>query len=253
MINIKNLSFSYNQSKPILKDVSFSINDGECVILLGPNGVGKSTLIKCILGVLNYKEGLITYNDTDLKKMSSSERGKLLSFVPQLIDGNNLTVKDTIIAGRLPHFMIYPTKTDFEFVDDVIKKMGLEEIIDKQTNEISGGERQKCAIARAIAQDATTIIFDEPTSNLDINAQLSIVRIIKNYLKDKTRSSLISMHDINLALELGDKFVFLKDEKIYKVCQKKDVTEDIIKDVYGVNIKIINHNGKKVVVYEEND
>ena len=250
MIKISDLSFSYIKDKAILKNISFDIPDGKCVILLGPNGVGKSTIIKCILGNLKIQQGNIGFDGKNIKELSAKEKSSLVAFVPQLIKGNDLTVKETITLGRLPYFRIYPNPKDNEEVNRVIKQFHLEEIEDRQTNEISGGERQKVAIARALVQGAKTILFDEPTSNLDIKAQLEVVDVLKQIIQTGENSLLISMHDINLALSLGDLFVFLKDESIYQICTKKEITEEILSEVYQTNIKLIEKNRRKIVIYE---
>ena len=250
MIKISDLSFSYIKDKAILKNISFDIPDGKCVILLGPNGVGKSTIIKCILGNLKIQQGNIGFDGKNIKELSAKEKSSLVAFVPQLIKGNDLTVKETITLGRLPYFRIYPNQKDNEEVNRVIKQFHLEEIEDRQTNEISGGERQKVAIARALVQGAKTILFDEPTSNLDIKAQLEVVDVLKQIIQTGENSLLISMHDINLALSLGDLFVFLKDESIYQICTKEEITEEILSEVYQTNIKLIEKNRRKIVIYE---
>ena len=250
MISIKHLSFSYTKDKSVLDDISFDILDGECVVLLGPNGVGKSTLISCILGENKPKTGDMCFDNRNFNEISNKEKSRYLAYVPQLIDGNELTVEETITLGRLPYFYIAPTKEDKEKVNEIINRFGLDSIRDKSTNEISGGERQKVAIARAFVQEAKVVVFDEPTSNLDIKSQLSILTLIKENSKKDNRSALISIHDINQALTVGDKFVFLKDNKIYKVCNKKDISKELLEAVYEVKINIINTEKGDVIVYE---
>ena len=252
MISLKNISFSYVKDKEVLKDVSFDILDGECVILLGPNGVGKSTLISLVLGNNKLQKGTISFNEIDSSKLTPKLKADYLSYVPQLIDGTDLTVWDTILLGRLPYYKIYPTKKDKELIDSYIKNFSLEEIKDKQTNQISGGERQKVSILRGFIQDSKVIIFDEPTSNLDIKAQLDVINLIKNEKNKNNKSFLVSMHDINQALAIGDKFVFLKDGRVHKICSKDDIDEKIIQEVYGVTAKIIiNDKGGKHIIYED--
>ena len=250
MISIKHLSFSYTKDKPVLDDISFDILDGECVVLLGPNGVGKSTLISCILGENKPKTGDMCFDNRKFNEISNKEKSTYLAYVPQLIDGNELTVEETITLGRLPYFYIAPTKEDKEKVNEIISRFGLESIRYKSTNEISGGERQKVAIARAFVQEAKVVVFDEPTSNLDIKSQLSIISLIKEHNKNSGNSSLISMHDINQALKVGDKFIFLKENKIFKICTKDEIDEELLKSIYDVNAKIIKDEKEAFVIYE---
>ena len=249
MIKLENISFSYTKNKPVLKNISLDINDGECVILLGPNGVGKSTLISLLLGANKPQEGNIYFDNIPIKEMKSKDKAAQIAYIPQLIEGTDLTVFDTVLLGRLPYYKIYPTKTDIDLVDSYLNKFNLSDLKEKQTNEISGGERQIVSIARGFIQDSKTIIFDEPTSNLDISTQLRVINFIKEEKKNK--SFLISMHDINQALQIGDKFVFLKDGEVYKVVSKEEITEEIINNVYDVHSKIIKSEIGDFIIYEE--
>ncbi|MBE6133856.1 MAG: ABC transporter ATP-binding protein [Erysipelotrichaceae bacterium] len=250
MLKVSNLSFSYNKNKKVLDDVSFDIKQGECVILLGPNGVGKTTLLSLLLGNNKTKEGSISYFDKDIKELNAKEKADYISYVPQLISGNDLTVFDTVILGRLPYYKIYPNKNDINLTNEYISKFGLQELKDKQTNQISGGERQIVSLVRGLIQESKLLIFDEPTNNLDINAELRVLDIIKEE-KKKNKSFLISMHDINQALAIGDKFIFLKNGKIYAICSKNEIKEAIIDEVYNVKSKIIKLEKGDYVIYEK--
>ena len=249
MIKVNNVSFHYIKNKEVLSNVSFDIKDGECVILLGPNGVGKSTLISLILGVNKLQTGEIIFDDINLKDLKPKDRSDYIAYVPQLVEGNSLTVTDTILLGRLPYYKIYPNKSDFQKVDEIIERFNLAHLKDSQTNEISGGERQKVSIARGFVQNSKIVIFDEPTSNLDIKAQLEVLSLIKNE-KQNNKSFLISMHDINQALEIGDKFIFLKEGKIKYNVNKDEIDEKLLMDVYGVKSKIIVDEKGKHIIYE---
>lgn len=250
MIKIENVSFSYVKNKQVLNNINFDIKEGECVILLGPNGVGKSTLISLILGSNKLQEGNIYFDSTPLKEMSPSKKSEYISYVPQLINGTDLTVYDTILLGRLPHYKLYPSQKDKDLVNEYLTQFSLEELKDKQTNEISGGERQIVSIARGFIQNSKTVIFDEPTNNLDIHSQLRVLSLIKEEKSKNKKSFLISMHDINQALSIGDKFVFLKDGEVYKICSKEEITEEIIDAVYNIKSKIIKINEENYVIYE---
>ncbi len=250
MIKIENVSFSYVKSVPVLNNINIDIKEGECVILLGPNGVGKSTLISLILGSNKLQKGNVSFDDIPLKEMTPRLKAEHISYVPQLINGNDLTVYDTILLGRLPQYKIYPNKEDKELVKEYLTRFGLENLKDKQTNEISGGERQIVSIARGFIQNSKTVIFDEPTSNLDIHSQLRVLNLIKEEKSKNNKSFLISMHDINQALSIGDKFVFLKDGEVYKICSKEDITEEIINRVYNIKSKIVKIGKENYVIYE---
>ena len=250
MLKVNNLSFFYNKNKDVLTDVSFSIYEGECVVLLGPNGVGKTTLLSLLLGINKPKEGNITYGDKDIKELKAKEKAEYISYVPQLIAGNDLTVFDTVLLGRLPYYKIYPTRGDINLTNEYLKRFGLEEIKEKQTNLISGGERQIVSLVRGLVQQSKLLIFDEPTNNLDINAQLKVLDLIKEEKKNN-KSILVSMHDINQALEIGDRFIFLKNGKIYEICKKNEIKEAIIDDVYNVKSHINKTEKGVFITYEK--
>ncbi len=250
MIEFKNVTFSYDKKKNVIKDVTFTLNDGECAILLGPNGVGKTTILRCILGELKPTSGTVLVDNKDNKGLKNKDLSKAISFVPQNINGTDLTVSETILLGRLPSFDLFPKREDYIALNDVLDQFSLNEIKDKNTFEISGGEKQKVAIARAYIQNTSTIIFDEPTSNLDIKAQVMIASLIKKITKENKRSTLISMHDINLALSLADKLILLKDEQIYKITTPKEITSEDLETIYGIKTIIKEIDGRKVIIYE---
>lgn len=249
ILEVKNVSFSYDKDKEVLHDVSFKLNEGECVVLLGPNGVGKSTLLSLVLGFNKLKQGQILFDDIELNKLSPAQKAHYMAYVPQLIEGNELTVKETILLGRLPFYKIYPSKKDYECVDAYINKFNLSDIQDKETKFISGGERQKTNIARGFIQDSKIVVFDEPTSNLDIKSQVEVMELIKQEKSNK--SFIISMHDLNQAYSIGDKFIFLKDGKIREICAKNDINSSLLEDVYGINIEIKEIDGRRVFLYEK--
>ena len=250
MIEFKNVTFSYDKKRNVIKDVTFTLNDGECAILLGPNGVGKTTILRCILGELKPTSGTVLINNKDNKGLKNKDLSKAISFVPQNINGTDLTVSETILLGRLPSFDLFPKREDYIALNDVLNEFSLNEIKDKNTFEISGGEKQKVTIARAYIQNTSTIIFDEPTSNLDIKAQVMIASLIKKITKENKKSTLISMHDINLALSLADKLILLKDEQIYKITTPKEITSEDLETIYGIKTIIKEIDGRKVIIYE---
>ena len=250
MLKVSNVSFSYNKKVQVLEDVSFEIGVGECVVLLGPNGVGKTTLLSLLLGVNKPQTGSIAFDDKPIKELSAKEKASYLSYVPQLVAGNDLTVYDTVLLGRLPYYKLYPTKEDINLTNEYLEKFNLNHLRDKQTNQISGGERQIVSIVRGLIQQSKLLIFDEPTNNLDINAQLRILDLIKEEKKNN-KSFLVSMHDINQALTIGDRFIFLKNGKIYEICSRNQIKEDIINNVYNVKSKIMKLEKGEFVIYEK--
>ncbi|MBO4286103.1 MAG: ABC transporter ATP-binding protein, partial [Bacilli bacterium] len=144
----------------------------------------------------------------------------------------------------------YPNREDIRLTNEYLQAFGLEEIRDKQTNQISGGERQIVSLVRGLIQQSKLLVFDEPTNNLDINAQLRVLNIIREE-KKKNKSFLVSMHDINQALSIGDRFIFLKNGKIFAICRKNEIKEAIIDEVYNVKSNIKKIEGEDYVIYEK--
>ena len=250
MLKVSNISFSYNKKVQVLEDISFEMGIGECVVLLGPNGVGKTTLLSLLLGNNKPQTGSISFDNKPINELSAKEKAGYISYVPQLVAGNDLTVYDTVLLGRLPYYKLYPSKEDIRLTNEYLEKFNLNHIRDKQTNQISGGERQIVSIVRGLIQQSKLLIFDEPTNNLDINAQLRILDLIKEEKKNN-KSFLISMHDINQALSIGDRFIFLKNGKIYEICKRNEIKEDIINNVYNVKSKIMKLEKGEFVIYEK--
>ena len=251
MINISHLSVAYRRKDaPVLKDINLDVKPGEIVILLGPNGAGKSTLLQSVLGNLKPQQGEITIANTPNAKLKTSERARLLAYVPQHFSFAPSSVYDAIMVGRIPYFGFSPREEDHKIVRDVIQEMSLEELALRNVLELSGGERQRVAIARAIAQQTKILILDEPTSNLDISAETKASAMVATMAKEKGLTVLMSMHDINLALTLGDRFAFLRDGKLIACLKREEVGTGIIADVFGIKVKAIPNNGHDYFIYE---
>ena len=242
ILNVKNYSFSYDKKK-VLDNVSFSVNDYEATVLIGVNGAGKSTLIKCIAGLLKSKEGEITLLEKNIKEFKRQDFANAIAYVPQSITFDSMSVIDAILLGRLPYFS-HPGQKDYEKVYEVIQKLGIENIANSDVQKLSGGERQKVAIARALAGEAKLLLLDEPTSNLDLKSQYETMQMI-NTLKKDGMGIIISMHDINHALEVGDKYVILKDKNIVAQGDVSILTEELLGNIYGLHFHLIQHGNTK--------
>lgn len=249
MFKIDNLCYRYKKTSPyVLDGVSLELEKGEIGIILGRNGAGKTTLFNNILGISRPVSGTISYDDIDMTKASRSQRARKIAYVPQNIQFGTLSVYDSIMLGRLSYFGVRAADSDRRVVENIIKEMKLEELAMRSVSELSGGERQKIAIARAMAQQPGLIVFDEPTGNLDPANEELIILEARKLAKQKNISILSSLHDINQALYFGDKFFFLKDGKIKYAGSHNIVTKELIKDIYDVDVKIITVDDRKVVV-----
>jgi len=245
MIEVESLCFSYN-SKRILDDLSLSIPRSEMMFLLGPNGSGKTTLLKCIAGILK-PEGVVLIEKKDLSKIPKSELAKVLGYVPQRGDVSHLTVFDVILLGRRPHMGWEPKEEDYRVVEEVVRTFQLSNLAMRRLTELSGGELQLVFIARAFAQNPRYILLDEPTNNLDVRNQITVMKVLRRAVKEKGISAVVTTHELNLAAIFADRIVMLKNGRIFASGGKEVLTQENIREVYGIDVEIIEGNGKKVV------
>lgn len=249
MIEIRGLSFRYSRfSREVLSGVNLTLDDGEIGILLGKNGSGKTTLFRNILGINHPKGGSILFDGKDITRLSRREKARLIAYVPQHIHFGELSVYDSIMLGRISYFGLSAGQEDIAAVNNIIDEMGLSRIADRNAEELSGGEKQKVAIARALAQEPKLLLFDEPTGNLDIANEQLIIKESKKLSREKGISILSSLHDPNEAIDLGDRFFFLKDGKV-AVSGGNDVfTEETIKEIYDADVRITEIEGRKIIL-----
>jgi iron complex transport system ATP-binding protein len=247
IMEVNGVEFNY-KSKEVLKDIEFHVEKNEIMSILGPNGVGKTTLLKCVNAILKPKSGAILIENEDVLKLEQREIARRLGYVAQKSETARLTAFDAILLGRIPHMRWSVSAEDIMTVEATIKKLNLEDIALQYIDEMSGGELQKVCIARAIAQDPNILLLDEPTSNLDLKNQISILRIIREVVKKENVSAIMTMHDLNHALRYSDKFIFLKEGTIFAAGEITEVTPEMIAEVYGVKVAIENYGNVPVVI-----
>ena len=249
MLSVHHLSFRYSRSSaPVLTGVDMELRDGEIGILLGKNGSGKTTLFKNILGICTPLGGSIQFDGEDLLQMPKKERAKRIAYVPQDIQFGALSVFDTVLMGRVSHFGFRSGREDYAVVEKVLADMRLAQYAARNVQLLSGGERQKVAIARALAQEPKMLVFDEPTGNLDIANEQLILDEARRLAKDQNISILSSLHDLNQAMDIGDSFFFIKDGTIKYSGTQEQFTEATISDVFDSNVRIIDHEGEKIIL-----
>ena len=242
MVEVKSITFAYDKTgRNILEDVGFDVQQNECIAILGNNGAGKSTLLKCIERICPADKGVVMVDGHNVYKMSKTEMAQNIAYVPQNSASVNMTVFDSILLGRKPYIRWDATTEDRQIVSDIIQKMKLQDFTLRTVSQLSGGEAQKVMLARALAQEPKFLLLDEPTSNLDPRNQHEVLRMVKKIAQEHNICVAIIIHDLNLAIRYCDRFVFLKDSRVYTYGGLETMTPENIEEVYQMHVHIIDY------------
>jgi len=249
ILDISGLSFSYSKN-PLLRDITLQIQPGEFVSLVGPNGSGKSTLLKCICRILEPNEGRMLLGGRDVAEMSYRQIAQTLSYVPQ-DTSNSFSVNafDVVLMGRKPYIRWKISETDKKIVFNTIERVRIENLAFRPYNELSGGEKQKVLLARALAQEPALLLLDEPTNNLDLKHQLETLKLVADLTKEKKLSVIMVNHDLNLALRFSTRLSMLNSGQIINLKGVEDIFNTaVIREVFGIECGIGNYNDNKFIV-----
>ncbi len=248
-VTIDSLGLNYGSHKA-LDSISFDVKEGEVISVVGPNGSGKSSLIRCIAQIHSPTRGTIRIDDRDASQMDPVEVARAIGYVPQNFHFLFFsTVMETVMLGRKPHIRWKVTPRDLEVVQQSLDYMNIRHLADKFMDQLSGGEKQKVYIARALAQEPELFLFDEPTSNLDLRHQIEVLEITRNLTRTSKKSMVVALHDLNLAFTYSDRIVVLNQGKLYATGKPEEVlTPEMIRDVYGVDVFIVESDyGRHIV------
>lgn len=251
LFEVRNISFSYD-GEEIFSNISFSIDSGDVLCILGPNGTGKTTLIKCLNGLHDIDAGEILINGKNIKKLSFKEISRHIGYIPQShVPSFPFKVIDVVIMGRAPYLNLgeSPKKKDMDIAINSLKTLGIEHLKDKEYTNLSGGERQLVFLARILCQQPDILILDEPTSHLDFGNQIRLLEIVDN-LAEAGLSIIMSSHFPDHAFLSSTKVAILKNKEFIDFGTPEDVvSEENLKRAYSIDVKLIElDNERKVCV-----
>ncbi|MCW5203178.1 ABC transporter ATP-binding protein [Desulfobulbus sp. US5] len=238
---LEQVDFSY-KDQPVLAGIDLTLSSGKCYGILGPNGSGKTTLLDLLCGLSAADKGEIRYRDILLKRWQARELAKRVALVPQDFQVRfGFSVREVVEMGRHPHLGRFASLTEqgHVLVDAVMEEMGVAGFAARSVTQLSGGEKQRVAVARALVQDPEVLLLDEATSNLDIYHSLAILALIRRRVVEQGLTVVAAIHDLNLAAYFCDELIFLKKGRI--ICQgptDEVLRPDVIEEVYGVEAQV---------------
>jgi len=256
VISAKNLNYSYSSKDvfEVLKGIDINFEKGLFYSIIGPNGSGKTTLLKCLNGMIKCKKDTVFINNSDITSLSPNQIARNISFVPQntIIDFE-FSAFDIVLMGRSPYLRSFQneSKEDLHIAETSMIATNTWHLRDKNINEISGGERQRVIVARALAQHCPIMLLDEPVSMLDIHHQIELLNTVRKIVTNTHITAITVMHDLNMAARYSDRIILLQDGKIVAEGVPDDVlTEENICNVYNLKVQLISNSSysSKIIV-----
>jgi iron complex transport system ATP-binding protein len=243
MLEVANLSAGYDKSTLALHDVTLGVGAGEIAAVIGPNGCGKSTLLRCIAGLFAPRQGSVFFEGENVADLTHRARAKRIAILPQQSEiSSELTVEELVALGRTPHLAAYGTlgARDLEIIDQALRLTSTSDLRTRPVLQVSGGERQRVLLARALAQQPNVLLLDEPTSNLDLKFQYEILKLVHRLARHEKLCVVVVLHQINLAASLADTMLLLNGNGT--VCAQgapsEVMTRSHLESVYGVPLQI---------------
>ncbi|MFO8049669.1 MAG: ABC transporter ATP-binding protein [Desulfosudaceae bacterium] len=243
ILEITDLDSGY-PGKTVLSRINLSVNKGEIVSIIGPNGAGKTTLLKSLTGIIRPTAGEIRINGRPLEDLPRRDLARTIAVVGQTVEQPFLSVEEYVLLGRLPFFsryQLFQSGKDTELARRYLALTGIADLAQAPMNEISGGEKQLAALARALVQEPLILLLDEPTAHLDITHQARVMNLVSDLNRDLSLTVVMVVHDLNLAAEYSDRLVLLDKQSgsIYQSGSPENVlTEQAVRDVYHTRVTV---------------
>lgn len=239
MLEVKQLSCGYDDY-PVVKNVSFSVKEGQRLCIMGPNGCGKTTLLRAVTGLLPYK-GQVSICGKNLQELSRKESARSIALMSQITSVYfSYTVYETVLLGRYAHTnggaFSRTTEQDRQIVLDSMARTGILDLKDRMITELSGGQLQRVFLARTFAQSPKIILLDEPTNHLDLKYQVELVEDLKAWTAEKGRCAVGVLHDVNLALDFADTILLLENGQVRAFSPAKEFDLSMLSEVYQMDV-----------------
>ncbi|MFB3844607.1 MAG: ABC transporter ATP-binding protein [Candidatus Cloacimonadaceae bacterium] len=239
MLKLTNLTCGYGD-RDVLKGITLEINEHDFAVILGPNGAGKSTLLHTLIGYSPIREGSICIKGKPLEQWHKKDLARTLALIPQeTVMPFDYTVREMVLMGRYPwlEMMQKYSAADFQIVDDILARLDLQELAERYFSQLSGGEKQRVLLARALAQQTEAILLDEALSQLDINHQVEMMRLLKEINHQDGKCILLVSHNINLAANAADRLILLKEGTVLANGTPEEVlTPALLKRLFGIDL-----------------
>ena len=236
----------------VLKSISFCLEEGNFLAILGNNGTGKSTMMKCLNKIIKPDSGSVVLDKEEILHLPPREIAKRIAFVSQAAPDARLTVKDMVLLGRKPYMGWGFTKEDYRIAEETIDALQLWPMEGRYFHELSGGEKQKVMLARALTQQPKVLLLDEPTSSLDIKNQYQVLETVKKICKNRGIMAIVVIHDLNLALRFCNRFLLMEKGKLYRYGDQNVLDRQALWDIYGVRGEIVEVKKQKIVCIDGN-
>ena len=239
-LTAEHICYTYPKEKaPVLRDISFEAAEGDVTVIIGANGTGKTTLLKCLLGYLK-GGGITRIGGRDRREYSYRRLSDTVGYMTQegaLMSG--LSVLDVVLLGRLGTLNLRVQDEDVEKAASILRMLHLESLAARPFYALSGGQRRMVDAAQTLVRDPSVLIMDEPTANLDLIHELQVLELVKEYTHQKKTATLLTLHDLNMASRFADRLVLLKDGTVYRMGTPAEViTEEHIREAYGVQVRV---------------